>query len=98
MIRICRSTAGAAAAGPSAIESLETRVLMHTGAETGGPPDVTIGTPADVLRVNVGGKPMTTAAGLSVGGDSGFAGGKASRAKFKVADTDDDLLFSNRRV
>jgi hypothetical protein len=77
-------------------------MLLHSGLLEGAPvdaADISIGTPADVLRVDAGGRAeMTTAEGMTFAPDSGFTGGKAARRKFAVAGTQDDPLLARRRV
>src|SRR4051812_5744064 len=60
----------------SYVDRLEGRTMLHGAAAAGEPAGdaevVLIGTAADVLRVNVGGPEMATAAGLTFAADAGF--------------------------
>lgn len=69
------------------VEHLEIRALLSS-VDTSG---------AAVVRVNAGGQAFVDSDHLTWTADAGFVGGKRSRASFSVANTDDDLLFSNRR-
>jgi hypothetical protein len=93
--RSCRRTRGECGVS---VETLEDRVLFDATPLRRLSVPASIGTPADVLRVNVGGDAFTDSKGLTWAAEFGFTGGKSVRSKFAVAGTQDDPLFADRQM